>query len=122
MFEDLRRVFSQHTTAELALDLTEAKVPWARINDIPAVAKLEAIASKLTRSRMPDGREILLQPLPVDLEGGPRELAFPPAYGEHTEPILREIGFESAEIRTLLESGVAVAATSGRAPSGATPQ
>jgi itaconate CoA-transferase len=122
MFEDLRKVFSQHTTAELARDLTEAKVPWARINDIPAVAKLEAIASKLTRSRMPDGREILLQPLPVDLEGGSRELAFPPAYGEHTEPILREIGFASAEIRTLLESGVAVAANSSGLPGGDTPQ
>jgi itaconate CoA-transferase len=112
MFEDLRKVFIQYTTAELASDLDEAKIPWARINDVPAVAKVEAIAAKLTRSRMPDGREIRLQPLPVDVEGGPVELAFPPSYGEHTEAILREIGFAPGEIHDLLAKGVAVSAAS----------
>jgi crotonobetainyl-CoA:carnitine CoA-transferase CaiB-like acyl-CoA transferase len=109
MFDDLRRVFSQYSTAELARELTEAKIPWAEVNDIHAVAKLEAVASKLTRTRMPEGREILLQPLPVDLPEGPRQLSFPPAYGEHTRPILSEIGFGPGEIQGLLDSGVALA-------------
>lgn len=110
MFEDLRRVFGRYTTAELARDLTQAKIPWAEVNDIRAVSQLEAVRSKLTRSRMPDGRELLLQPLPVDLADGPRELSFPPRYGEHTRPILAEIGFAAAEVEALLESGAALAA------------
>jgi crotonobetainyl-CoA:carnitine CoA-transferase CaiB-like acyl-CoA transferase len=110
MFEDLRKVFIQHTTADLARELTEAKIPWAEVNDIPAVARLEAVSSKLTSTRMPDGREIRLQPLPVDLDNGPRELSFPPSYGEHTRPILSEIGLPSDEIQMLLDSGIALAA------------
>ena len=111
MFEDLRKVFAQHTTAELAGDLTAAKIPWADVNDIPAVRRLDAISSRLTRTRMPDGREIQLQPLPVDLEDEPRELSFPPSYGEHTRSLLSEVGFQSEEICDLLESGIAWSAS-----------
>ena len=107
MFQDLRDAFAQYTTEELSRDLTDARIPWAPINDIPTVAGLHAVASKLTKTRMPDGREINLQPLPVDLDVTPRELSFPPRYGEHTLPILQEIGFRPDEVRALLESGIA---------------
>lgn len=110
MFADLHRVFARHSTAELSKDLTAARVPWAEVNDIYAVARLPAIASKMTRTRMPHGREIHLQPLPVDLADGPRELAFPPRYGQHTIPLLQEIGLDEAKIRELLNDGIVAAA------------
>jgi itaconate CoA-transferase len=110
MFEDLRHVFASYTTSDLAKDLTEAKIPWAPVNDVPSVAKLPAVMSKLTGTRMPDGRMLNLQPLPVDLEGAPRVLSFPPRYGEHTNAILTEIGFREDDVRALVDAGVAYAA------------
>jgi crotonobetainyl-CoA:carnitine CoA-transferase CaiB-like acyl-CoA transferase len=110
MYEDLRRVFAGYSTAELAADLTRAKIPWAQVNDVRAAAELPAIKSKTTRTRAPDGQEIVLQPLPVDGGEKPRELSFPPCYGEHTQSILREAGFVEAEIRELLDGGSAFSA------------
>jgi crotonobetainyl-CoA:carnitine CoA-transferase CaiB-like acyl-CoA transferase len=78
------------------------------VNDIEAVSKLEALESKLTKTRMPDGRVLNLQPLPVDGPAPPRELSFPPRYGEHTASILGEIGFPKAKIDEMIAAGVAV--------------
>ncbi|MFO1467095.1 MAG: CoA transferase [Steroidobacteraceae bacterium] len=108
MFQELHRVFARHTTAEISRDLSAAGIPWAEVNDIAAVAQLKAVASRMTRTRMPDGRELRLQPLPVDLDGPPRELSFPPGYGENTVDLLREIGLDESEVRRLLDAGVAV--------------
>jgi crotonobetainyl-CoA:carnitine CoA-transferase CaiB-like acyl-CoA transferase len=107
MFEDLRAVFKRYTTEEIALDLTRAKIPWANVNDVYAASKLPAIASKLTKTRMPDGRALQLQPLPVDLQEEPRELGFAPAYGEHSVAILEEAGFSVGEIEQLIKDGIA---------------
>jgi crotonobetainyl-CoA:carnitine CoA-transferase CaiB-like acyl-CoA transferase len=109
MYADLREVFKKYTSAEISADLTRAKIPWAEVNDIYKVAKLPAIASKLTTTRMPDGRQIKLQPLPVDMEGEPRELSFAPAYGEHSVSLLREAGLSTEEIDALLAEGIAYA-------------
>lgn len=111
MYADLREVFKQYTTQEIANDLTRAKIPWAEVNDVYAAAKLPAIASKLTSTRMPDGRELKLQPLPVDLEREPLELSFAPAYGEHSVALLEEAGLSAAEIRQLIEEGTAFVRT-----------
>lgn len=110
MFTDLRAVAAQYSTADLARDLTEAKIPWAPVNNIYEVAKLEAVASKLTQTRMPDGRTLKLQPLPVDLDGPPMELSFPPAYGEHTSAILSEIGVPAPQIESLNAEGIVYSA------------
>ena len=109
MFADVRAVFARYPTEELARDLTDAKIPWARVNDVPSAAKLPAIASKMTATRTPDGRRINLQPLPVDSDSPPLELSFPPAYGEHTCSILAEIGFSTTQVNELLAQGVAFA-------------
>lgn len=107
MFADVRKVFAQYPKAELANDLTAAKIPWAEVNDIYTVAKLEALADKLTVTRMPDGTELKLQPLPVDAGGPPRELSFPPRYGQHTAQLLNEIGFSDYEVSEIVAAGVA---------------
>jgi crotonobetainyl-CoA:carnitine CoA-transferase CaiB-like acyl-CoA transferase len=112
MFADVRAVFAQYPTEELAKDLTEAKIPWAQVNDLYAVSKLDAIASKMTTSRMPDGQVLKLQPLPVDLDEAPRELSFPPSYGQHTRALLGEIGLASAQVSELIDAGIAFAADS----------
>jgi crotonobetainyl-CoA:carnitine CoA-transferase CaiB-like acyl-CoA transferase len=109
MYADLREVFKLYATEELAADLTRARIPWANVNDVYAAAKLPAIASKLTTTRMPDGRAVQLQPLPIDLEGDPLELSFAPAYGEHSAAILAEAGLSAADIEQLIKEGIAFA-------------
>ncbi len=108
MFDDLRRVFARHSSRELATDLTAAKIPWAEVNDLYAVSRLPAVSSRMTVTHMPDGRPIRLQPLPVDGDATPRELSFPPRYGEHTIGILQEIGYSTADVDRLLGTGIAL--------------
>jgi len=115
MFADLHRVFAEYSAAELSADLRAAGIPCAPINDIEAVAEMPAIKSRLTRSRLPDGRPLLLQPVSVDPPGGPRELGCAPGYGEHSRAILTEAGLSSSRIDELVGAGIVV----DRAPPGA---
>jgi len=110
MYADLHRVFARYSTAELSRDLSGASIPWAEVNDVPAVANLAALKTKLTTTRMPGGQEVRLQPLPVDSGNAPLELSFPPVYGEDTAEILGEIGIGTAEIHELVAQGIVVTA------------
>jgi len=103
---DMAAVTRRSTTAAIADDLRSATIPHTAINDIPAVRALPAIAGRLTRTHLPDGKEVRMPPAAVDLPCLARELHFPPHYGEHTQALLREIGLGSAEIERLSASGV----------------
>jgi len=103
---DMAAVTRRSTTAAIADDLRSATIPHTAINDIPAVRALPAIAGRLTRTHLPDGKEVRMPPAAVDLPCLARELHFPPHYGEHTHVLLREIGLGSAEIERLSASGV----------------
>jgi crotonobetainyl-CoA:carnitine CoA-transferase CaiB-like acyl-CoA transferase len=116
LFADLRAVFQRYSTSDLARDLTSARIPWAEVNDLYAVSRLQAIASKMTKTRMPSGRELNLQPLPVDLDGAPKVLSFAARYGEHTAAILSEVGFSVTEVQMLSREGI-VAVENGTAES-----
>lgn len=105
MYDDVRRVCTRYTTEELAQDLTQARIPWARVNDVYAAAALPAIKEKLTVTRAPNGQQIRLQPLPVDHDGPACELSFPPSYGEHTRALLREINISESEIEEFVAAG-----------------
>jgi len=90
---------------EAMADLRAATIPYARINGVAAVRELEALRGRLTATVMPDGRRVRMQPMAVDLPGAPREFSFPPKYGEHTRPVLREAGFSDDECRALAAAG-----------------
>ena len=87
-------------------DLRAATIPHARINGVVAVRELEALRERLTSTVMPDGKRVRMQPMAVDLPGAAREFRFPPKYGEHTRPVLREAGFSDDECRALAAAGV----------------
>ena len=70
---DIAAITRQYSTAEIMSDLRRAKIPHAPINTVPEAMQIEAIARKLTATMAPDGRE-------------------------HSEAILREVGFAPAEI------------------------
>ncbi|NOZ65713.1 MAG: CoA transferase [Alphaproteobacteria bacterium] len=106
LYTDIGALTSHYSTDELVEDFMAATIPHARINDIPAVAKLPAIASKLTTTQLPDGRTIHMQPMAVDVDGAVTELNFPPRYGEQTAKVLSEAGYSAQDCTALQESGV----------------
>ena len=63
-------------------------------------------AERTTRTRAPDGREVRMQPLAVDMPGALRNMSFPPKYGEHTQSVLAEAGYSIAECTSLAEQGI----------------
>ena len=92
--------------AEIAADFAGIKVPHTRINTLADSAGLEAIARRLNRATLPDGRTIRLPPSAVDLPDTPREYAPPPRYAEHTRAVLAEAGVSGGEVDGLYTRGV----------------
>ena len=66
----------------------------------------EAIARTLTRTRAPDGREVRMQPMAVDVPDATRELGFPPKYGADTAKVLDECGYAQGQIEALRGDGI----------------
>jgi crotonobetainyl-CoA:carnitine CoA-transferase CaiB-like acyl-CoA transferase len=42
----------------------------------------------------------------VDQAGAPHDFSFPPRYGEHSEKILREVGYDASTIARLRDARV----------------
>lgn len=99
----------EHTTAAVAEALAAAQIPHAPITPIGDVPGLEFVRTAELHTRAPDGRRIRLPPPAVTtpwLEARGREVPFPPAYGEHTEALLAELGLPEEERRALRARGV----------------
>ncbi|MEP7280328.1 MAG: CoA transferase [Rubrivivax sp.] len=103
---DMVAVTAQHPAAVLLADLAAATIPATRIHDIRQVRELPALADKLTRTTLPDGRVIHMPPMAVDQPGAKTDLAFAPGYGEHTRRVLAEAGLAESEIAQLHDAGV----------------
>jgi itaconate CoA-transferase len=103
---DMAAVTRRIATADIAAEFRKATIPHAPIHDIPAVRDMAAVASRLTRTTMPDGKTVRMQPMAVDVPGVSRELGFPPRYGEHTLAILQEAGFSASDCAGLKDNGV----------------
>lgn len=106
LYRDIGAITARHCAAELLADLRAATIPATRILDVRRVRELPQLAGKLTRTRLPDGRWLRMQPMAVDVPGALGELAFPSGYGADTRRVLAEGGFASEEIRTLEREGV----------------
>ncbi len=98
---DIAAVTRQYPTAEIIDDLRRAKIPHAPINTVPQAMQIEALARKLTATTAPDGRRVRLPPMATDHAGARREFSFPPRYGQHSEAILREVGYDDRQIAAL---------------------
>jgi len=97
------------SSVEVAASLAAAGVPHAPITPIEAVMDLPLVRDLLLRTTAPDGRVVRLPPAAVGtpaLAAADGELGFAPAYGEHTDALLAEVGLSSAEILGLREGGV----------------
>lgn len=108
--EQLRRdmvaVTMQHSVDELLADLAAATIPATRIHDIRQARELPALRDRLTRTTMPDGRTLHMQPMAVDVTGALGTLGFAPKYGQHTRQVLAEAGLSAPAIQELAGAGV----------------
>ncbi len=96
----------RYSSEELVREFREAKIPHAPIHTVPEVRAMDAIRSRLTSTRAPDGRLVHLPPAAVDLGSDATEFAFAPRYSEHTKPVLEEAGLGANEIATLETDGI----------------
>ncbi len=106
---DMAEVTVQYSADELARDFAAAKIVHAPINTIPQVADMEALRQRLTKSVMPDGRQVRMQPPAVERNGLKRELSLPPKYGEHTRRVMEEAGYGEEEVSEFSDAGVVAA-------------
>ncbi len=109
LHDSIAEITRQHTSAGITHAFERAAVPHSPITPIDRVWDLEFVESTSLMTRAPDGRTIRLPPpaTPVPhLEQLGRELPFSPAYGEHTDGVLAEVGVPDGEIRELRDAGV----------------
>jgi len=103
---DMAAVTRQYTSREILADLGAATIPATRILDLRQVIELPQLRDRLTRTTMPDGRVVRMQPMAVDVEGARTELPFPPRYGADTGRVLAEIGYSDGDVQALRNEGV----------------
>jgi crotonobetainyl-CoA:carnitine CoA-transferase CaiB-like acyl-CoA transferase len=106
IYRDIAAVTMRHPSDELLADLRAATIPATKILDVRQARALPQLAAKLTRTAMPDGRRLRMQPMAVDAPGARAELPFAPKYGGDTRRVLAEAGFAAGEIETLDREGI----------------
>jgi itaconate CoA-transferase len=106
MHEEIDHVFSRLTSDELVNRLEQAQIANARLNSMEQFwrhPQLEA-RGRWRRVGSPAGDLAMLKP-PFNLDGMEPRMDAIPALGEHTEAVLRELGFSAAEVGRLRRDG-----------------
>ena len=106
LWHDIAEITCHHPVAELVADLKTAKLVHAVIRDIRDVHDWDYIRDRMTRTTLPDGTSVGMQPKAVDLPGTEVEFALAPRYAEHTRAILSEAGYGAAACDSLEAAGV----------------
>jgi formyl-CoA transferase len=112
----MQEVTRTRTTAEWIALLEDKAVPCGAINNIAQAFDDEQVKARglhITQPRWPDGKagdnvvDIAGVASPLRLTATPPVLRHaPPALGQHTEEVLRELGLDAARIAHLRDGGV----------------
>ena len=105
----IEAITARQTRSQVGDALTAAAIPHAPITPLEEVADLPFVRESALGTVAPDGREIRLPPPAVStahLDENEGRLPFAPAYGEHTEKVLGEIGLSGGDIAGLRDRTV----------------
>ena len=103
---ELAAVTMRYPVDEILADLRAATIPATKILDVRQVRELPQLRDKLTRTVMPSGKAVHMQPPAVDVPGAAGELHFPHKYGADTRDVLAEAGYAAADVAALTAAGV----------------
>ncbi len=109
LFAGIEAITMKYPSAEVSMVLAEAAIPHSPITPIEEVPGLPFVAETALKTTTPDGRTVRLPPPAQSteyLEKLNGELPFAPAYGEHTDALLEEIGISPNEAASLRKQGV----------------
>jgi itaconate CoA-transferase len=103
---EIERVFSTLTTAELMQRLERAEIANASLNSMRQFWEHPQLAARGRHVRVgsPGGEIDALKP-PFNLDGFEPRMEAVPALGQHTRPILEELGYGTADIERLTAAG-----------------
>jgi crotonobetainyl-CoA:carnitine CoA-transferase CaiB-like acyl-CoA transferase len=102
--------FAQHDWAYWKERLTEYDIPYSQISSYEEVAEDPQYHANDTfvEYHHPQHGPIKSVGHPINIQGGRSEKSgAPPELGEHTEEVLKNIGYPDDSIQSLLEKGVA---------------
>ena len=109
MAEVLKPIFIQHTTGEWVAMLEKAGVPCGPINNLQQVFEDEQVVARGMRIELPHsvaGKVPVIRS-PMRFSGTPIEHRVgPPALGEHTDDVLRQLGKSPADIAAMRAKGI----------------
>jgi crotonobetainyl-CoA:carnitine CoA-transferase CaiB-like acyl-CoA transferase len=109
LHKSIEAITRAHPSAEVSGILSEAAIPHSPITPIEDVPNLPFFKAAALNTTTPDGKSVRLPPPAVStefLEKRQKNLAFAPAYGEHTDAVLQEAGLSADEIENLRDQGV----------------
>jgi itaconate CoA-transferase len=100
-------VFSRLTAAQVIERLEAADIANARLNSMEEFWRHPQLAARSRWAKVgsPGGAIDALKP-PFNLSGFEPRMEAVPALGEHTRPILAELGYSAGEVERLATEGV----------------
>lgn len=105
---EITAVTRGHKTDNLVELLTANALVAAPIRTVAQVIESPPIRDALLQTTTPSGRPVRLPPPSVErdyLGSSARRLPYAPSYGQHTDTVLADAGFSSAEIAQFKDSG-----------------
>ncbi len=109
MFSLLREIFKKKTREEWMQELKELDVCFGKVLNLEEAFKDPQVASRglVTEFQDPRKGKMKLLSSPLRLSDTPPDIRTAPAdFGEHTEEVLRELGYDAAQIEELKKAGV----------------
>ncbi len=101
IYSDIRKGLKSYTTTEFIEVCLMFGLAVSPVNDIKQVGTLDFIKKLMVKTVLPDGKEVMLFPAPMDtdyLKENNNVMGLPPKLGEHNDKVFKEAGIQTNSI------------------------